>query len=266
MTLTRSRHVDAARGALARGDIKTTYTCAATLVAENPLDAEGHFLLGIAEANAGRVRAGIEHLGRAVALDPQGEYRAHLARLFTLVRRDGDAAATLRDAELAPPADALSRDTMGCVYARLGDHAAALAHFDEAVRLRPASTEFRYNQAVTLNFLGRTDAAEAALEALIALAPRHARAHYLLTSLRKQTPAQNHIERLGRARAEAGSGRDRLLLGYALSKELEDIGEPDQALDTLCAANTEHRRTLPYTFARDAAAFDAIEASWRCSA
>ena len=41
-------------------------------------------------------------------LDPQGEYRAQLAKLFTLVRRDGDAAATLRDAEQALPTDALS--------------------------------------------------------------------------------------------------------------------------------------------------------------
>jgi hypothetical protein len=57
-------------------------------------------------------------------------------------------------------------------------------------------------------------------------------------------------------------GRDRLLLGYALAKELEDLGRPDEALERLCAANAEHHRTLCYEFARDAATFDAIEASW----
>ncbi|GAC1404355.1 MAG: tetratricopeptide repeat-containing sulfotransferase family protein [Novosphingobium sp.] len=231
------------------------------MVAENPRDAEGHFLLGVAESSAGRVQAGIQHLGRAVALDPQGEYRAQLARLFTLVRRDGDAAATLRDAERTPPADALSRDTMGCVYARLGDHAAALGHFAEAVRLEPGNTEYRYNQAVTLNFLGRTDEADTALEALIALAPADARAHHLLAGLRKQTPARNHVSRLAGAHDEMRDERGRLLLGYALAKELEDLGQPDEALDRLCAANAQHRRTLDYTFARDAAVFDAIEAS-----
>ncbi len=210
----------------------------------------------------GRVHAGIEQLVRAVSLDPQGEYRAHLARLYSVVRRDGDAAATLRDAESALPADALSRDTMGCVYARLGNHAAAMDHFAEAVRLQPGNTEYRYNQAVTLNFLGRTEEADAALEALIALDPGHARAHHLLARLRKHSAESNHVERLGLTLARANVARDRLLLGYALAKELEDIGEPDEALDRLCAANAEHRRTLPYTFARDAAAFDAIEASW----
>lgn len=262
MTITRSRRIDAARDALAEGDLGATHRLATALIAENPRDAEGHFLLGVAESSAGRIHVGIEHMGKAVALDPQGEYRAHLARLFTLVRRDGDAAATLRAAEQAPPKDALSRDTMGCVYARLGDHAAALAHFTEAVRLEPRQSEYRYNLAVTLNFLGRVDEAEAALEALIAMVPGHARAHHLLASLRKQGLAHNHIERLGQTLARARDGRDRLLLGYALAKELEDIGEPDAALDTLCAANAEHRRALPYSFARDAAAFDAIEASW----
>ena len=261
MSAVRPGQASAARRALSRGDLDSTQRFAATMVAENPRDAEGHFLLGVAESSAGRVQAGIQHLGRAVALDPQGEYRAQLAKLFTLVRRDGDAAATLRDAEHTPPADALSRDTMGCVYARLGDHAAALGHFAEAVRLEPGNTEYRYNQAVTLNFLGRTDEADAALEALIALAPGDARAHHLLAGLRKHTPARNHVQRLARTHAETRDGRSRLLLGYALAKELEDLGQPDEALDRLCAANAEHRKTLAYTYARDAAVFDAVEAN-----
>ncbi|MEO6217851.1 MAG: sulfotransferase [Sphingomonas sp.] len=262
MTAARSGQISAARSALSRGDINATHRFAATLVANNPRDAEGHFLLGIAASSAGRVQIGIQHVGKAVALDPQGEYRAQLAKLFTLVRRDGEAAATLHDAEQALPADALSRDTMGCVYARLGDHLAALTHFAEAVELEPRNTGYRYNLATTLNFLGRTDEAEDALETLIALAPHDARAHHLLASLRKQTPDHNHVERLLRTHADSGDRRERLLLGYAVAKELEDVGQPDQALDRLCAANAEHRRSLPYTFARDAAIFDAIEANW----
>ncbi|MCW4462940.1 sulfotransferase [Sphingomonas sp. BT-65] len=262
MTGMRAARIEAARSALSRGDLNAAHRFAATLVAENPRDAEGHFLLGVAESSAGRIQTGIRHLEQAVALDPQGEYRAQLAKLFTLVRRDGDAAAMLRDAEQAPPADALSRDTMGCVYARLGDHAAALPHFDEAVRRDPRNTEYRYNQAATLNFLGRTEEADAALETLIALAPGNARAHHLLASLRKQSTERNHVERLARTHAAARDGGDRLRLGYALAKELEDIGRPAEALDWLCEVNAEHRGTLPYTFARDAAVFDAIEASW----
>lgn len=258
----RARRIDAAREALGQGDLQSTHGLAASLIHDDPRDAEGHFLLGVTLAGAGRIAPGIASLERAVALDPQGEYRAQLAKLYAMVRREGDAAFVLEQAEDALPADGLSRDTMGCVYARLGNHAAALSHFREAVRLQPYNSDYRYNLAVTLNFLGRVDEAEAALEALIGMAGDHARAHHLLASLRKQSAGQNHVARLGQTYSRAREGRERLLLGYALAKELEDIGEPERALDILCEANGEHRRALDYDFARDAANFDAIEASW----
>jgi hypothetical protein len=114
---------------------------------------------------------------------------------------------------------------------------------------------------VTLNFLGRVDEADTALETLIALEPGHARAHHLLAS-RKQSLATNHIDRLTRTHAQARDDRSKLLLGYALSKELEDVGRAQEALAQLCAVNKAYRQSLPCSFAQDAAAFDAMEAHW----
>ncbi len=261
--LTRHRDmIAAARQALSHGDFPEAGRLAASAVAQYPDAAEGHFLLGVAEAGVGRIQVAMGHIARAIGNDPQGEYRAQLAKLQILTRQDGEAAATLQQAESAPPADALSRDTMGCVYARLGDHAASLPHFAEAVRLKPANAEYRYNHAVALNFLGRVDEAEAALDALITLAPGDARAHHLLASLRTQTPMRNHIAQLGDALGRAKAPRDRLLLGYALSKELEDTGDRAAAFARLATANAEHRAALAYTFATDAANFDAVERAW----
>jgi Flp pilus assembly protein TadD len=254
--------IAAARRALERGDLRATEQLAAALVTAFPEVAEGHFLLGLAKADTGRITAGIADLVRAVALDPQGEYRAQLARLHVMVRQDGDAAATLAAAEQALPLDALSRDTMGCVYARLGDHAASLPHFAEAVRLAPGNLEFRYNQAAALNFIGKVAEAETALEVLLALAPGEARAHHLLAGLRKQTPDRNHVARLTHVLGTVRTPEDRLLIGYALAKELEDLGEQQAAFARLAAANAEHRARLPYGFASDAANFDAIEQTW----
>ena len=247
---------------LARGDFAGARRLAAELMSEAPRRAEGHFLLGIAEAEAGRAQEGIRQLEQAVVIMAHGEYRAQLARLYTLVRRDGDAATMLRAAEAAPPADALGRDTMGCVYARLGDHDAALPHFVAAIHLAPENNQFRYNHAATLSFLGRTEEAEASLEAILARSPQDARAHHLLAGLRKQTPAQNHVERLRYAHGISEPGRDHLLTGYALVKELEDIGHSDEAFERLVDINGAHRRALAYDFARDAEIFDAVEAAW----
>ena len=256
----------AARAALARGDMAALRRHAETLLAEQPQDAEGPFLLALAEAQTGRIGAAIGHIEAAVAITPRAEYRAQLARLLVTARRDAQAAEVLAALEADPPDDPLSHDTIGCVQARLGDHEAALPHFDIAVRLDPRRPDFRYNRAATLGFLGRTDDAEAELEALLALQPDNARAHHLLSSLRRQSATHNHVARLRQRLGDAGPGPDRLLLGYALAKELEDLGQAQDSFAQLASANAEHRRSLPYAFASDAAIFDAIERHWMHSA
>lgn len=254
----------AAREALRRGDWAAAQRLATGLMARSP--AEAQFVLGVAAGSTGRAVQALAHLQQAVALDARGEYRAQLAKWLSLLRRDGEAAQVLDEVEKALPTDALSLDTIGCVYARLGRHEAALPHFVAAVASGPDNRDYRYNQAVTLNFLGRMEEAEAALEDLIALAPDEARAHHLLASLRKQSLQANHIARLEQAcaRAEAGAGptRDRLLLGYALAKELEDIGEEARAFATLAAVNASHRAELTYDSGQDAANFRAMRDGW----
>ncbi|MEH3036253.1 MAG: sulfotransferase [Sphingomonas adhaesiva] len=258
----RGERIAAARAALARSDWTAVARFAGAVLAERGEDAEALFLHGLADAAAGRVATAIKLIERAVAHCPAGEYRAQLARLYVGVRRDGDAAAVLAAAEAALPDDALSRDTMGCVYARLGDHAASLPHFDAAVASAPDHIGYRYNQAAALGFLGRTDAAEAAIEALLARAPDDARAHHLLAGLRKQSAGHHHVDRLVAVRARARDDRSRVLLGYALAKELDDLDRGAEALATLCATNAAHRATLSYDIADDVAIFDAIEAAW----
>lgn len=257
-----SANSSAIRAALGRGEAEAAYKAAARWRLEVPQAAEPHFLAGIGAAMLGKVRDGIELVEAAVERDGRGEYHAQLARLYTLVRRDQDAARSLRAAEASLPADALGRDTMGCVYARLGNHAASLPHFVEAARSDPSNTAFRYNLAAALSFLGRQEEAERELEALLALSPADARAHHLLAGLRRQTPDRNHVDRLSDARTAARSRRDRVLLGYALAKEMDDLGEPHAAFAVLAEANAEHRATLAYRFDDDAAVFDAVEASW----
>jgi tetratricopeptide (TPR) repeat protein len=253
---------DAIRATLRDGEAQLAFDAATRWLTQAPDSAEAHFLAGIAAAMLGKVTRGIALIEAAVERDAQGEYHAQLARLYTLVRRDEHAARSLAAAETSPPPDALGRDTMGCVYARLGDHAASLPHFVEAVRLDPANAAFRYNKAAALSFVGRAEDAEQELEALLAVSPEDARAHHLLAGLRRQTLERNHVDRLTTTRSATQSPRDRLLLGYALAKELDDLADPHAALAMLVETNGEHRATLSYRFADDAANFDAVEASW----
>ena len=253
-----SRLEDAARDALARGDLGPASAAAKALALQAPDDPAGYFLLGIIAVEAGQVEQAITLLRAAVDRGPQAEHLAQLARLLSQLRRDGEAADAARDALALEPADARTLDTIGCVFTRLGDHEGARAPFSKAVSAAPDNLDFRYNLAAASGFTGRVDEARAHYEAILAADPGNARAHYALAILSRQTPASNHLPRLETALEQARDPASALRIRYALAKEMEDLGDP-RAFAHLAAANDAHKRTLEYDFAQDAAIFDAIE-------
>lgn len=258
--------LDRARAALKAGRVVDCHTIAMTQAARDPHNAEARFLLGVSEAMRGDIRGGVERMRESLGLAPSAECAAHLARYLLLMRLDDEARSVLASAKrclaAGERAEALTLDTIGCAYARLGAHEDSLPHFAQAVRSDPANSQFRYNHAIALSFVGDVAASEKAFEALLARDPGHARAHHGLAGLQRQTVRRNHIPRLRARLAAARESEDRLLLGYALAKELEDTGAHQDAFACLIETNRAHRSRLAYDGARDAAIFDAIEASW----
>jgi tetratricopeptide (TPR) repeat protein len=218
--------------------------------------------LGLADAVEGKVTVGIGKMDAAIAIAPRAEYLAQRARLFVLARRDGDALASASAALAAVPEDALTYDTIGCVYARLGDHASALQCFTPAVERDPDNLEYRYNLALALGFLGRTAEATEHYQAILARAPAHGRAHYALSGLTKASATHNHVAPMETVLKQPLSADDALRIRYALAKEYDDIGESSRAFHHLSTANADHKLRIAYDFSRDAAIFDAIEAAF----
>jgi tetratricopeptide (TPR) repeat protein len=256
----RVNHESQAKAALQRGDLPTAIAAAKALVTAHPEQPTGYFLLGMAAVEAGHIAKAIPLIEAAVARGPEAEHLAQLARLLITTRRDGPAGDAARAAMALAPQDALTLDTIGCVLVRLGDHKAAIAPFTGAVAARPDNLEFRYNLAAALGFVGQVDAARVQYEAILAEQPGHARAHYALAILARQTAQTHHVPRLERALAHATRPDDALRIRYALAKELEDIGKGDAAFAHLSTANAAHKSRIGYDFAQDAALFDAIEA------
>jgi len=249
-----------ARAALGRGDLPGVVTEARAMVEREPTQPGGYFLLGMAAAEAGDPAKAVPMLRAAAERGATPEHLAQLARLLIMLRRDGEAAQAAREALALTPDDALTLDTIGCVLARVGDHRGSLGPFERAVVSEPDNLEYRYNLAAANGFTGNGEAARRHYEAILAAEPGHARAHYALAILARQTPSANHVARLEAALAAAKAPPDRLRIRYALAKELEDIGQPAQAFAHLDAANRAHKSAIGYDFAQDAAIFDAIEA------
>lgn len=254
--------IEAAEAALARGDAAHAATLAIALCRRRPDIPDGWYLLGLAEAAAGRIARALPLVQRAVTAAPTPQRLAQYARLLSLGRRDGEAGRTARAALALGPEDAYSLDTIGCVLARLGDHEGSFGAFAAAVNRAPSDTGFRFNLAAACGFTGRVAEAQAHYEALLAREPGHARAHYALAIAKRHTATDNHVDRLEAVLAGTTDMLDQMRLRYALAKELEDMGRDAAAYTHLATANSARKQHLGYDFATDAALFDAIETAF----
>ena len=243
----------AARAALEQGDLARCEQICRALIAKRSDVPDPHFLIGMVFAEQGQVHAAIEAVERALEIAPRGEFLAQRARLLTLVREERDARVAADAAAATDPREPYILDTIGCVYAWLGDHEAARPLFERAVAGDPAHLQYRFNLASTYGFFGQRDAAEAQYEAMLSVDSGESRAHYGLATLRRQSAEHNHLKRLDDALAVASDPTDRLRLHHAAAKEQEDLGNHQEAARHLIEGNMGHKRRTGFTIDADVA-------------
>ncbi len=228
------------------------------LIAARPTFADGYFLLGLSEANAGRLANATEAFEQAVRLTPHPEYLGQYAKCLVLTRRDSEALRAADRAASLQPTDAVTLDTIGCVYSRIGAHERAVPLFQSAVRRQPKHPQMRFNLASSLGFIGRFDEAAEHYEQIVASNPYFVQAHSALAALKKQTADSNHIARLEKLVPGARDGIDALHLRHALAKEYEDLGDYDSAFRHLDEANRRRKSELGYTIEMDRPIFERL--------
>ena len=131
--------------------------------------------------------------------------------------------------------------------------------FDRALALEPGNAIARVNRAWLDLAEGRFDAAEAALETVIAASPCVPMAHWLLSGLRRQTATTHHVDRLRELLAQPGlAPRDEAPLAFALHKECDDLGWHDEAWDALLRGCRARRAAHAYDPAAQVRLLDAI--------
>lgn len=117
----------------------------------------------------------------------------------------------------------------------------------KALELAPGDISMLYDIAVLEYHLNRPQDAEAHITELLREAPFHAPALHLRSALRTQSDEQNHVDDLRRRIAE-GPSHPGFIAGanYALAKELEDLGQYDDAITALDTGARAYRSTLHY--------------------
>lgn len=149
---------------------------------------------------------------------------------------------------------------LGLRFTMLGLHLEAERCYAQAAALRPADPAHLYNHATSLVALGRLEDAENLLDRIIGMAPEDADAWYMRSTLRRQTPARNHVAGMEqRLTGLPKTAPERIPLCFALAKEREDLGEHAPAFSVLKQGADLRRSRLRYRVEDDLETMHLIE-------
>ena len=211
-------------------------------------DAEAYRLM-----RAGRLAEALGFARRAVA-GKTACSPAHgvLAMILLRLGRAAEADAVVESAAQGATGTGEAYNSLAHVALALGRHERANALYRRAVELGPNVSRHWYNLASSERSFGRLEQAETACDRAIALNTREYRGYLLRAELRVQTAAANHVEQLRHElfRPELDD-QARVLLGYALGKELDDLGRYEEAFKCFSLAASAWRRHIAYDVAVD---------------
>ena len=148
-------------------------------------------------------------------------------------------------------------DALGTLLTYCDEPLRALPFFQRAVQQIQNRADFLFNLATAQRMTGDIAGAETTLKQVVALRPSDGHAHFVLASLRTQSPLSNHVEELTRLLANPiATPQQEIPLRFALAKELEDIEDFRHSFTHLKRACDLHRRQINYNVADDVALLD----------
>lgn len=231
-----------------------------SLLALHPTHAGAHMLLAGVILAKGRLRKATQHLKMAAATIPDdASLVAQIAQGLSRLGEVNAARACLRHPAVgrAQPGPVLT--ALGHIYQGLGLNPEALQLMDRARATGYDNPDFRYFRALQLQFNGRLAEAETEMESCLRLGPTFGRASLSLARIRKQTAESNHLAFIrSRLSSVAKGSEDHASFEFALHKELDDLGELDEAWAALDRGNAVMAARMPYDAAAEEQLFDAI--------
>ena len=258
-------HLDAARRLVQAHKHAEAMTAAKAAAEADPANTEAYFYWGVAAAESGHYPEAVEPLRIVTARAVPNSFgwqnaASQLARALSNVGLWGEAFTTAAAVQGAAPRETSILHRLGAVFSRLGMVERSLPLLELAVRAAPDRPEVMQELGLAYLSLGRSVEAQSLLERAISLAPLWPEPHLIVAELRRWTEADAHVERLRELmdRPET-SPEDRASLGFALAKELDDLGRTADAWPVLQAAN-EQARALepPWSAEEDRALVDAL--------
>lgn len=228
------------------------------MLRDEPRNAVAHDLMGQLALAAGRKEAALEHIGKAVKIDPRYDgYRINLAVAHLRLGEPAEALAVLRRLIARPDAAGLAHLNAAVAQRALGDAKDALATVRAGSARHPGDRGLLLAEAEILTDLGDAAAATNAHQRLLDIDPDSAEAFASLADLGALDPAAEgraaqlvsatHVPRLERAKllyalgrlAEKRGDHDAAFARFSGAKALEgwrfDTAAYERLIDRLCA-------------------------------
>ncbi len=194
----------------------------------------------------------LEHLRReAQRAREVSPVHAHL--LAHLIDR-GELLAALgqiSQARQLPACSADAHEALAFYARRLGLHEISNAHYRAATNLAPHDPQVWHNLATSERSLGRLQEAVDACNRALRIGGDPFPTLLLRSECRRATAAENHIGELAPLLDGARTARERMFTGYALGKELHDLGNYDRAFSAFAVGAQARRANLAYDVAED---------------
>ena len=249
----------AGRRAMSQQDWATVHVCANGILRRDENNAEGFFLLGIAEKAAEHPKRAAAAFEAVLARD-SSRYDAaiELASQYSMARRNAEVKELLEKYTDMLGNSPRYLDMAGTVYTEIGLPDEAWPLFRKACDLQPEIAMFQGNLAICSVFLGKIESARSAYLALLEQHPTHQRNHYQLSRLaRAQDTA--HIDQMKQVLEQTNLPPERnIFLYYAIGKEYEDLGAWDDAFTYYKRGADAAHSVASYDTAEDIAIIDEV--------
>jgi len=224
-----------------------------------PQDAEGPFLLGVAQKAAGRAESAARYFSRALELDAaRYDAAVELASQYILLNRYADARQLLDGHRADLGNSPLYLDMAGQGYSAMSLYEDAYPLYAKAIELQPKVEPFRANLATCAVYLGRIDEARDIYTTLLKRNPMHQHNHYELSQLGKARD-DRHIKQMRYVLQKSDKEPAKnIFLYYALGKEYEDLEKWDESFRYYEKAGDAVKTVSEYDVSSDTAVIDRI--------
>lgn len=210
---------------------------------------EANYLLGMLYHREGQNSAAISFLVKATKQRP-ADFAATI-NLGIVQREEGllsEAQINLEKAVAIQPRNPTAHVTLGMLLMDRNELDYALSELEQALRLDSGDPMTYARIGMLMQVRGEPETAASNYRKVIDINPLDGTAHRSLAFVQRQTEYNEDIRRMEAAiRSPEASHWDRMLLGYALGKVFDDLGQFDQAFDYLHTANQLHRQSFSYS-------------------